>query len=109
MVAFVVGANLTISLLCLYVAWRIWKLRPTINRVERVLTQTERRVYNVLSGAPAALKKGQQGTAMLRQRYRRLQIQTQQLQRILAIASIAATFLPRQKPRRQSDINRRSR
>ncbi|NJK38352.1 MAG: hypothetical protein HC835_09580 [Oscillatoriales cyanobacterium RM2_1_1] len=94
MIAFVIGVNFSISLLCFYVAWRIWHLNRTINQVERLLTRTERQLYSLLSGSPASIQRGQQGVASLRKQYRKLQFQTQQLQRILAIASLFTTLLP---------------
>ncbi|NJO71841.1 MAG: hypothetical protein HC825_09555 [Oscillatoriales cyanobacterium RM1_1_9] len=60
MIAFVIGVNFSISLLCFYVAWRIWHLNRTINQVERLLTRTERQLYSLLSGSPASIQRGQQ-------------------------------------------------
>jgi len=112
MVTVVVVLNLLISLLCLYVAWRVWNLRRVLAATADALTLAERNTYNVLHGAPNAIYTGQLGVEGLRERYQQLNLQLQRLQQVLTllglVQSIWRTTSRRSTMRSRSKRSRRS-
>lgn len=84
----VIALNLLISLLCLFVAWRVWRLQVLLSRVADVLVRAELKTHAILDKAPHTIIKGQRGTSALQQRYRSLMNQVRQVQQILAIVSL---------------------
>ena len=84
----VILINLGISLLCLFVAWKIWKLRKTLSKVADTLINAERQTHQVLYGAPNAIIKGQYGTRRLRTQYGRLNAQLVKVQQLLAVVTL---------------------
>ncbi|MGB7443689.1 MAG: hypothetical protein WA919_21710 [Coleofasciculaceae cyanobacterium] len=88
MLTVVVILNFLISLFCLYVSWRVWKLRRVLRQTTNVLTAAERSVYKVLHVAPPAISQGQLGVQGLRERYQQLQIQLQMVRQVLTILSM---------------------
>lgn len=84
----VIALNLLISLLCLFVARLLWRLRQRLSRVADVLVRAERRTHAILHKAPHTIIKGQRGTSALRRRYRSLINQVRQVQQILTIVSL---------------------
>lgn len=81
----VVGFNVLISLLCLYVAWRLWKLRRALAAAAKAIASAERSTYNVLHGAPRAIYRGQTGVYGLSERYGHLELQLQRVRQVLAL------------------------
>ncbi|MEO6861350.1 MAG: hypothetical protein ABI180_07395, partial [Microcoleus sp.] len=59
--AVVVIINLMISVVCFYIAARVWKIRRTIARFEMRIAAIERRSSNVLGKSPNFFAKRQQG------------------------------------------------
>jgi hypothetical protein len=98
MVAFVVICNVLIGLVCLIVAWQIWRLKSTIAAITRSIVGIEQAVYDVLHPAPEVILKGQSGTAQLRQNYQNLGPQLERLERILAIVNLGRTVWVRRSP-----------
>lgn len=88
MVTVVVVANLLIALTCLYVAWRVWKLRQVLATVANAVAIAERNTYRVLSRAPQGISRGQIGTSQLRSRYQKLRLQVQRLEEILQLINL---------------------
>lgn len=88
MLQVVVVLNVLISLLCLYVAWRLWMLRRSLAVAVNVLTNFERTTYTVLHGAPKAIYQGQLGVSGLRARYQQLEQQWQKVQQVLALLGL---------------------
>ncbi|HEY9643041.1 MAG TPA: hypothetical protein V6C57_21305 [Coleofasciculaceae cyanobacterium] len=107
MVTVVVVINLLIALLCLYAAYKVWRMSRTLAKVADTLTLAERRTYAVLSGAPRAIIRKQVGTSQLRQRYRQLELQLQKAQQVLALTGLSQ-FVWRWYTRRQHQRNPRS-
>ncbi len=93
MVTVVVVLNVLISLLCLYVAWQVWNLRRTLAVVVDAITIAERNTYAVLHGAPNAISKGQLGVHGLRERYQQLELQLQQVQKVLTVLGLLQSLL----------------
>ncbi|QLE59449.1 hypothetical protein [Nostoc sp. TCL26-01] len=85
MVMVVVGINTLISLILLYVAWRIWKLKRLIVFIGDRLTAYERCSHELLYKAPENIYLGQQNIYNLRQGNQSLQTQLQQVRQILSL------------------------
>jgi hypothetical protein len=114
MLTVVIVLNVLISLLCLYVTWRVWNLRKALAAAADILTAAERSTHAVLRGAPQAIERGQLGTSALRERYQQLEIQLQKVQQVLALLSLLQgvwrrTFRPRPKTSLSSKRSRRAR
>ncbi len=84
----VVVTNFFLSLVCLFVAWKIWQLRRTLAQVADTLLSVERNTHNILYGAPKAISQGQVGTAQLRKHYQQLEPQLQRARQSLALLSL---------------------
>lgn len=92
MLTAVVIINLLISLVCFYIAAKVWKIRRTIARLEIAIAAMERSSSNVLSTSPEFLGKRQQGTLQLRRRYQQLELQLQQVQQLLGLLGLGRTL-----------------
>ena len=88
MLSAVVIINLLISLVCFYIAAKVWKIRRTIARFEIRIAAIERCSSNVLSTSPGFLGKRQQGVRQLRWRYQQLVLQLQQVQQLLGLLGL---------------------
>lgn len=101
MVKVVVIINTLISLILLYTAWRVWRLRLRLVRITNWLILTERCSHAVLYTAPEAIYIGQQNIHNLRQTNQALDIQIQQLRQILGLLVVGQRFWRRyfRKPR----------
>lgn len=88
MVTLVVIVNLIISLLCLYVAWQVWNLRLALAAATKAITDAERNTHKTLAGAPEAISGGQLGVKDMRESYQRLEVQLQQLQRVVVLLGL---------------------
>lgn len=93
MLQIVVGINILISVLCLYVAWRVWTLRRALAIAADVVASFERSTYLTLHGAPQAIYNGQLGVRGLRERYQQLDRQLQQVQQALTILALLQRIL----------------
>ena len=88
MVTVVVVINVLISIVCLYVAWRIGKLRRRIAKLADKIIAAERGTHAVLRKAPTGILKGQQGAQHLQERYQQLENRLQRLQQVLMLLSV---------------------
>jgi uncharacterized protein YoxC len=84
--------NLLISLLCFYIAWKVWQVKLVLDRVEKTLKVMERATYNFLSQAPQVLGQREKNLQQLRKQYRELELRWQKLQQILKILSFGGTL-----------------
>ncbi|MBW4661277.1 MAG: hypothetical protein KME15_21600 [Drouetiella hepatica Uher 2000/2452] len=89
MVTPVIVMNLLIALFCLYAARKVWRLSKNLAIAADALVRAEESTHAVLSGAPAAISRGQVGTQELRQQYRQLELQIHQAQKILALTGLS--------------------
>lgn len=85
MVTLVVVINTIISLMLLYVAWRVWKLKYVLASIADKLTAYERATHAVLHKAPENIYPGQQKIYDLRQRNQQLQAQIEQVRQIISL------------------------
>lgn len=88
MVTVVIVINLLISLICLLVAKQVWKLRKKLAKAADGIFSAERKTYKALHGAPPKIYKGQQGISKLHQKYDRLELQRQKLQKVLGLVNM---------------------
>lgn len=89
MLAFAIACNLLITILNLYIAWKIWRLRQVLARVTAKLNLIEYRTYYLLCGAPRAIITAQQETSRLKIGYEKLTAQLQQMQKLLQLLTLA--------------------
>lgn len=85
MVTLVVTINILISLMLLFVAWRVWQLKKRIALLSDSLLHYERCSHNLLYKAPENIYLGQQNILNLRQSNQSLQIQIQQVRQIVSL------------------------
>lgn len=89
MVTVVIALNGLITLLCLYAAWRVWKLRRVLAAAADALILAEKNTHAVLANAPRGIGTKQQGTRQLRQQYRQLEMQLLKAQQALELAGLS--------------------
>lgn len=106
MVAIILIFNGFVTLLCLYVAWHIWRLRGILANVADALIAAERTTHQVLQGAPEFISQGQLGSYHLRQKYDHLAVQLQKLQQVLAILGLGQLVI--QQYNRNRSLHRSS-
>jgi len=83
----VVLINVTIAVGCFYVAGRIWALRHRLLRLEQRALLLERRLERVLRQTTQVFERQQIRTYNLKHQYLSLQIQLEQIRKILALVS----------------------
>lgn len=100
MLIFVIIFNFLLTLLNLYVAFRLWKLRQVLARVSGILNRVERRIDRIFYPAPEVILIGQEGTYHLRVRYQILISQLERLQQILMLVTLGIGIWQRQRKKR---------
>ncbi|WP_071517182.1 hypothetical protein [Geitlerinema sp. PCC 9228] len=85
MLVFVLVVNTLLSLLGFYLAWKIWQVGRTLGNVADTVARAERSTHNGLRQSPGAIALAEQGTGRLREKYRQLNWQLQQLQKIVSV------------------------
>jgi hypothetical protein len=101
MLLFVIIFNLSLTLLNLYIAIRIWQLWRVLARVTRTLDMVERRIHRIFAPAPDIVLKGQKGTHTLRLCYQRLLIQLAIAGQFVSVVSYGMRFWQKQSRRRR--------
>jgi hypothetical protein len=96
MLIFVIVFNLFLTLFNLYIAFRLWRLRRVLARVAKTLTMVERRLHRIFYPAPEVVLRGKQGTHELRQRYQRLLVQIELIEKIFSLVSLGIGIWRRQ-------------
>ena len=92
MLTAVVIINLMISVLCFYIAAKVWKISRTIAIFEMRIATMERSSSNVLSKSPDFFANRQQGAHQLRRNYQQLELQLQQVQQLLGLLGLGRTL-----------------
>ena len=85
MLFLIIAVNLSISLLNLYIAIRIWQLRILTTRINAILINYERYFNLVLSVAPQVIYRGQNNIYLTRQRYELLQLRVSQIRQLILL------------------------
>jgi hypothetical protein len=103
MVTLVIVFNLLISVICLFVAWQIWNLRLALAATTRAITDAQHNTHKNLFSAPEAITQGQLGVKGLRDSYQQLEVQLQQVQKVLVLLGLVQKiWLGRLQPIRRS-------
>lgn len=81
-------ANALLGLVCLAVAWQIWRMRRILASVAETLLMVDAVVHGVLHGAPDAIDRARTGTQQLRYSYQKLDAQIERLEKFMAFLSL---------------------
>jgi hypothetical protein len=84
----IIMINLLISLVCFYIAAKVWKVRRRIERCETRIIAMNRCTSNVLIKSPDFIAKRQQAARQLRRNYLQLELQLQQVQQLLGLLGL---------------------
>ncbi|MEL6930598.1 MAG: hypothetical protein AAFO95_18480 [Cyanobacteria bacterium J06600_6] len=82
MIFLIIAVNLSITLLNVYIAIRIWQLRIIIARIATILVSYENYFRVLLQAAPLVIYQGQQNVVLARQQYQLLQLQTAKIKQL---------------------------
>ncbi|MEH2436279.1 MAG: hypothetical protein V7K25_18865 [Nostoc sp.] len=85
MVILVILINTLISLILLYVAWRVWQLKQQLAYIADSLTAYEICTHAALNKAPENIYLSQESIYNLRQKNQVLQMQIQQVRQIISL------------------------
>ncbi|MEH2374630.1 hypothetical protein [Nostoc sp.] len=85
MVILVMLVNTLISLILLYVAWRVWQLKQQLAYIADRLTAYESCTHAALNKAPENIYLSQDNIYNLRQKNQALQMQIQQVRQIISL------------------------
>ena len=101
MLAAVVIINVLISLVCFYIAGKLWLLRRTIALFEARITAMNRCTSYVLRKSPNFFANKQQLAHQWRRDYQQLELQLQQVQQLLGLLGLGRMlWLRRDRPLR---------
>jgi len=95
MVTLVVIINTLISLLLLFIAWQVWKIKKQIAWVADRLTAYEQCSDTWLSQAPVNLDISQRNIHNLRQGNQSLQSKIQQVRQIISLLLLGKRYFPK--------------
>ncbi|NET30116.1 hypothetical protein [Okeania sp. SIO1I7] len=88
----VIELNIVISIFSFYLAWRIWRIRQTLLQVEQILNLINICTSKVLDKTPEFFQLHQQKINQLRQLYKQLDLQVQQVKQIMAMLWLLRTI-----------------
>lgn len=95
MIFLIIAVNLSITLLNIYIAIRIWQLRQLVARIATILVNYERYFKLVLRVSPRVLYRGQNNLYLIRQRYQLLQLQATKIRQLIWLLSQSYRILRR--------------
>ncbi len=81
----VIEVNIIISIFGFYLAWRIWRFRQILLKVERNLSLIDNCSNNILTKTPELLQIRLERVNQLRQLYQQLNVQIQQIHKVIAM------------------------
>ena len=82
MIFLIIAVNLSITLLNIYIAVRIWQLRIIIARITAILLNYESYFRVLLEAAPQVIYQGQYNVVQAHQRYQMLLLQTTKIRQL---------------------------
>ncbi|MGD1701497.1 hypothetical protein [Dapis sp. BLCC M229] len=88
----VIEVNIIISIFGFYLAWRIWRFRQKLLKLERNLSLIDNCTNNILSTTPEFLQIRRQRVNQLRQLYQQLDLQVKQVQQVVAMFWLLRTI-----------------
>lgn len=83
MIYVIVAINLSITLLNIYIALRIWQIRLIIARITAILINYENYFNLVLSATPQLIDQGHNKLNQVRKRYQLLQLQVTKTRQLI--------------------------
>ena len=83
MIYVIVAINLSITLLNIYIALRIWQIRLITARITAILINYENYFNLVLSATPQLIYQGQNNLNQVRKRYQLLQLQVTKTRQLI--------------------------
>ena len=83
MIFLIVAINLSITLLNIYIAIKVWQLRLLVARITAILNNYESYFHILLNIAPKVIYRGQNNIEQVRQRYQLLQWQIAKIQQLI--------------------------
>ncbi|MEH1853296.1 MAG: hypothetical protein V7L11_16865 [Nostoc sp.] len=99
MIILVILVNTLISVILLYVAWRVCQLKQQLAYIADRLTAYESCAHAALNKAPENIYLSQQNIYNLRQRNQALQIQIQQVRQIISLLLLGRQIWQRYFPK----------
>jgi predicted PurR-regulated permease PerM len=108
MVILVILVNTLISLILLYVAWRVWQLKQQLAYIADSLTTYEICTHTALNKAPENIYLSQENIYSLRQRNQVLQMQIQQVRQIISLLLLGRQILERSFPKLELIFGKRT-
>ena len=95
MLIFVIAFNFSLTVLNLYVAYRLWRWRQYLRQLTLTLERVEGYCDRFLSSAPEAILQAHNSSQKIRQYYPQLGQSLAQIQAILGFARIGLRFRPK--------------
>ena len=95
MIFLIIAINLSITLLNIYIAIRIWQLRQLVARIATIFVNYERYFKLVLRVSPRVLYRGQNNLYLIRQRYQLMQLQAAKIRQLIWLFSQSYRILRR--------------
>ena len=83
MIFIIIAINLSITLLNIYIAIRIWQLRGLIARISGIFDNYAGYFNLLLKVAPLVIYQGQNNISQVRDRYQRLQSQSVKIKQLI--------------------------
>lgn len=83
MIFLIVAINLSITLLNIYIAIRIWQVRLITAKITAILINYESYFHVVLNVAPQVIYQGKNNIYQVRQRYQLLQLQATKIRQLI--------------------------
>ena len=83
MIFIIIAINLSITLLNIYIAIRIWQLRRLIARISKIFANYEGYFVLLLKVAPQVIYQGQSNVSQVRHRYQRLKSQSIKIKQVI--------------------------
>ncbi len=85
MIVLIIAINLSITLLNIYIAIRIWQLREIVSRITAILINYESYFNAAFHIAPQIIYQGQNNIYQARQRYQLLQLQITKIRQLILL------------------------
>ncbi|NEQ35965.1 MAG: hypothetical protein F6K40_06570 [Okeania sp. SIO3I5] len=92
MLLLVIEVNIIISIFGFYLAWKIWRFKQILLKLERNLSLIENCTNNILTKTPEFLQLRLQKVNQLRQLYQQLDGQVQQVQQVISMFWLLRTI-----------------